>query len=138
MFKLGSPVNFAATVREAFTSQRTPSASLAHITKRLLSFKEAGNWIGVSEDTIEGLVDDGELPAVEVGRGKKKRRRRIDPDDLDTFIQRRKQRGTSCISTKTAGTTRRNSGSKASAVVDLQSVRLAERQKRLLDRSRRI
>lgn len=53
--------------------------------ERLLTYKQTGELLGVTERTVWTLVDRGELPAVRFGRSV-----RIDPADLRTFIARGK------------------------------------------------
>ncbi len=53
--------------------------------ERLLSYREAGKLLGVTERTVWTLVNDGELPAVRFGRSV-----RIDPADLRAFIDQSK------------------------------------------------
>ena len=48
----------------------------------LLTYKEAGKLLGVTDRTIWTLVNDGQLPAVRFGRSNV----RIDPADLRAFI----------------------------------------------------
>ena len=48
---------------------------------RLLSYKEAGQILGVTGRTVWNMVDRGDLPAVRFGGNV-----RIDPADLDSFI----------------------------------------------------
>lgn len=55
------------------------------IDKQLLTYRQAGKYLGVCERTIFNYVDSGELPSVKLGR-----LRRIDPDDLAAFIELRK------------------------------------------------
>lgn len=57
----------------------------APTVERLLTYKQTGNLLGVTERTIWTLVDQGELPAVRFGRSV-----RIDPADLRAYIDRRK------------------------------------------------
>jgi excisionase family DNA binding protein len=106
----------------------------------LLTPREAAAQLRVSLDTLEGFVADGALAFVDVSRGRKRPRRKFDQCDIDAFIESRRQRTNRCTSTRTTSrnTGRRKSGSKVSVVVDLQDARLAERQKRLLERSKRI
>lgn len=52
---------------------------------RLLTYREAGKTLGVTERTIWTLVDQGVLPAVRFGRSV-----RIDPTDLRHFIDQSK------------------------------------------------
>ncbi len=54
----------------------------------LLTMRQAGQVMGLSERTIWGLVNDGELPAVRFGRAV-----RIAYDDLKALAERRKVRG---------------------------------------------
>jgi len=58
------------------------------IPDRLLTYREAGEILGVTDRTIWTLVDRGELPAVRFGRSV-----RIDPADLRAFIERSKGGG---------------------------------------------
>lgn len=53
--------------------------------ERLLTYREAGKLLGVTERTLWTLVDQGALPAVRFGRSV-----RIDPADLRRFIDRSK------------------------------------------------
>lgn len=57
--------------------------STTPIIGRLLTYREAGKLLGVTERTIWTLVDQGELPAVRFGRSV-----RIDPSDLRAYIDR--------------------------------------------------
>lgn len=58
------------------------------IVEKLLTYKQAGALLGVTERTVWTLVDDGELPAIRFGRSV-----RIDPADLRKFINRNKTGG---------------------------------------------
>lgn len=53
------------------------------IVEKLLTYKQAGELLGVTERTVWTLVADGELPAVRFGRSV-----RIDPADLRAYIDR--------------------------------------------------
>ena len=57
----------------------------APIVERLMTYKQAGELLGVTERTIYALVSGGDLPAVRFGRSV-----RIDPADLRAFIDCRK------------------------------------------------
>lgn len=59
------------------------NATTAPIVERLLTYREAGKLLGVTERTVWTLVADGELPAVRFGRSV-----RIDPADLRAYIDR--------------------------------------------------
>lgn len=54
----------------------------------LLTYREAGRRLGVTDRTVWTLVDRGELPAVRFGHCV-----RIDPCDLRAFIERAKRNG---------------------------------------------
>lgn len=56
------------------------------IIERLLSYREAGELLGVTERTVWTLVDQGHLPNVRFGRSV-----RIAPADLRAFIDRSKR-----------------------------------------------
>ena len=65
--------------------ERTP------IVEGLLTYDHVGKLLGVTGRTVWTLVDRGDLPAVRFGHSV-----RIDPADLQTFIERAKSgRGTS-------------------------------------------
>src|SRR6516162_1475905 len=54
--------------------------------------KEAAERLQISVDQLTGFAEDGEVRYVNVGRGKKRPRRRYTDDDLDEFIERRKRK----------------------------------------------
>lgn len=58
--------------------------------KRLLSYKEASVYIGLSVSQLKRLVRKGILPSVVIGK-----RRLFDIHDLDEFIEQKKKRGIS-------------------------------------------
>ena len=60
-------------------------ASTHPVVKPLLTYREAGKLLGVTERTIFKLVRDGDLPNVKFGGSV-----RIDPDDLRGFIDKAK------------------------------------------------
>ena len=60
-------------------------ASTPPVVKPLLTYREAGKLLGVTERTIFRLVRDGEITNVKFGRSV-----RIDPDDLRRFIEKAK------------------------------------------------
>lgn len=53
--------------------------------EELLTVEDAAKRVKVHPETIRGWIRSGELPAVDIG-GKY----RIYPEDLDTFLKRRK------------------------------------------------
>lgn len=64
----------------------------------LLKPAEAAEYLGICEKILVRHVDAGDLLAVDVGRGAKKRRLRYDPADLDAFIAKRKSAARECQS----------------------------------------
>jgi hypothetical protein len=105
--------------------QRTTAAS------SLLTPKMAAADLGISTKTLTGHADDGELRYINVGRGKKKKRRMYTRADLEEFKERRAQREVRCLSTgtKRARSTTSISNSKATAFTDLRDARTREKQK---------
>lgn len=67
---------------DATTATPTP------IVEKLLTYKQAGELLGVTERTVWTLVADGELQVVRFGRSV-----RIDPADLRAYIDRCKTPG---------------------------------------------
>jgi len=65
------------------TNATTTPAPTLGIVEKLLTYKQAGELLGVTERTVWTLVADGELPAVRFGRSV-----RIDPADLRAYIDR--------------------------------------------------
>ena len=63
----------------------TDRATVASILEPLLTYKQVGDLLGVTDRTVWKLVDLGQLPAVRVGRLV-----RIDPRDLRRFIEQAK------------------------------------------------
>jgi excisionase family DNA binding protein len=61
-------------------------------SRRLLSLKEAANYIGHSVDLVRDMVASGELPHVPKGSGKKRSHVSIDVLDLDKWIEKNKVR----------------------------------------------
>ena len=60
-------------------------ASTQPVAKPLLTYRQAGELLGVTARTIFKLVKDGGLPNVKFGGSV-----RIDPDDLRVFIAKKK------------------------------------------------
>lgn len=60
--------------------------STSNIT-RLLTAKDAAKYLCISERKLWGMTKTGEIPAVRLGRAV-----RYDRSDLDSFIQRAKDR----------------------------------------------
>lgn len=53
---------------------------------RLYTPVEAGEYLGVSRDTVDRLIHQGRLPYVDVGSGTKRKRKRIRHVDLESFV----------------------------------------------------
>lgn len=58
----------------------------------LLTPKQAADRLTITVDQLSGLVQDGEITYINVGRGKKRPRRRYTIPDLDDFEERRRRR----------------------------------------------
>lgn len=56
---------------------------------RLLTIPQAAERLGCSRANVYGLINAGELPVVSIGRS---RGYRIDSQDIEAFIQRRKSK----------------------------------------------
>lgn len=59
------------------------NSHLEHAQKLALTYREAAESLGVCERTVWGLVRDGELPAVRIGRSV-----RIPVSALQKFVER--------------------------------------------------
>jgi len=55
--------------------------------KRLLSYREASAYLGISVSNLKRLIKRGELPVIKVGR-----RTLLDIYDLDEYIEKRRVR----------------------------------------------
>src|SRR5260370_29239635 len=58
----------------------------------LLNRKQAAKKLDITENQLTGLVLDGELHYINVGRGKKRQRMRFPEADLNELIERRRKR----------------------------------------------
>ena len=95
----------------------------------LLTPKIAAADLGISTKTLTGHADDGEIRYINVGRGKKKKRRMYTRPDLEEFKERRAQREVKCLSTGTrkARSTTTTSNSKVIAFTALRDARTREK-----------
>src|SRR5216683_1468164 len=95
----------------------------------LLTPKMAARYLGISVKTLTGHTDDGEIRYINVGRGKKKKRRMYTRPDLEEFKERRAQREVKCLSTGTrkARSTTTTSNSKVIAFTALRDARTREK-----------
>lgn len=62
------------------------------MSPRLFDLKQVAERLCVSEEQARGLVQDGELPFINLGRGKKRPRMRFTEADLHDFIERRRRK----------------------------------------------
>jgi len=93
--------------------------------------RSAANWLGVSVKTLRGLVQDGELRYVNVGRGKKNIRRMFADEDLQDFKKRRTTMDAPCqsIGTKTRHSTITTSSSAAIGFTARRALKTSEKRK---------
>ncbi|TFF20782.1 DNA-binding protein [Jiella endophytica] len=61
----------------------------------LLKPSEAARRLAICEDHLRELTNDGLIPYVNVGRGRKREHRRYDPADVEAYKEARKCRSTS-------------------------------------------
>ena len=64
-----------------------------HNDRTLLKLEEAANQLRISLRMLLWLVRDGEIPYVNVGRGKIRMRKMFTQQDIDQFVKRRKKSG---------------------------------------------
>src|ERR1700681_4055563 len=65
----------------------------------LLTLREAAARLNITPNQVRGLIDDGNLKYINVGRGKIKPRYRFAETDIDEFLDRRRTREEpSCLS----------------------------------------
>src|SRR5271165_2204110 len=73
------------------------------MSRDLMDSKEAARRLSITEEQLGALVQDGEISYINVGRGKKRPRRRYTEEDLAEFLERRRRREASCQYTRTSG-----------------------------------
>ncbi|WP_225048903.1 helix-turn-helix domain-containing protein [Bradyrhizobium barranii] len=101
------------------------------MSAQLRSPQSAAERLGVSVKTLNGYVRDGELRYINVGRGRKKQRRKFTDEDLDELIERRTRRDVPCqsTSTKTAPSTISTSSTRVLAFTALRDAQAGARPK---------
>lgn len=72
--------------KPTYTITVKPPAETEDAPPALIRLEETARRLGVSMTTVRRLIEAGELPAVRVGRVY-----RMDPRDLDAFIQAHKE-----------------------------------------------
>src|ERR1700727_2208023 len=94
----------------------------------LMDGKEAARRLNITEDQLCALVQDGEISYINVGRGKKRPRRRYTEEDLQELIERRRRRE-ACLSgnPETRRSTVSTSGSAVIGFTALRNARLAKK-----------
>jgi excisionase family DNA binding protein len=92
-----------------------------------LSPAQAAQELGISIKTLRGHVEDGSLPFINIGRGKKYRRMAFDPADLEDFKLRRKETICPSTSIRTRPSTTTTSGSKVIGFMARLSALTAEK-----------
>jgi excisionase family DNA binding protein len=101
--RLGIPVEAFDEIRAAAMKVGRPKAGAireAAPDGGLFDLKQAARKLGISEDQTRGLIEDGELQFIDLGRGKKRPRMRFTEADLDDLIERRRRKNTPCLSTR--------------------------------------
>jgi excisionase family DNA binding protein len=68
----------------------------------LLTLDEAAAYLNITAEQVSAFIADGTLDYINVGRGKRRPRIRFTKQDLDAFIERRRQREVICRSTSPA------------------------------------
>jgi Helix-turn-helix domain len=98
----------------------------------LLTPKMAARSLGISVKTLTAHADDGEIRYINVGRGKKNKRRKYTRADLEEFNERRARRDVKCqsINTKRARTTTSISSTEAGGFMALRAAQANEKLKR--------
>src|SRR4051794_32927192 len=67
----------------------------------LLTHPETAQRLGITEEQLTAFVQDGEIAYINVGRGKKRPRRRYTEQDISEFLERRRRRE-ACLSIATS------------------------------------
>ena len=82
------------------TRKRKVSIPDDHVPE-LLTLDQAAAYLNITDEQVAAFIADGTLDYINVGRGKKRPRYRFTKQDLDAFIERRRQREVQCLSTST-------------------------------------
>src|SRR5262245_27418275 len=93
----------------------------------LLTPKETARRLRITEEQLAALTADGEISYINVGRGKKRPRRRYTEQDIQEFLERRRRREV-CLSTATS-VPRTTSSISRSTVIGFMAQRNARRAK---------
>ncbi|WP_156967862.1 helix-turn-helix domain-containing protein [Methylosinus sp. PW1] len=90
-------------------------------TFALITPEEAAKRLCVSKKTLLGFVQDGSIPKIPIGRGKKRERCAFDPADIEAFARSRKQFETPKCQSSNAKAKRSTATTSSSPVVDLRA-----------------
>jgi excisionase family DNA binding protein len=109
----------------------TDDQLLECVMTTLLTLKETAARIRCTPDQVVGLVADGELKYVNVGRGKIKPRYRFDEADIGDFIeQQRTREEPPCQSSRPPNQHRTSGSTSKQVVVGFTAARVAEAAKK--------
>lgn len=102
-----------------------------NVAPELLTLDQAATYLNITADQVAAFVQDGALDYINLGRGKKKRRIRFTKQDLDAFIEHRRQREVQCLSTGPSSrrSTPSTSGTVVSDFLGLRAAQLARKPK---------
>src|ERR1700682_1236937 len=96
---------------------------------QLFDLKQAAKKLDIAEEQARGLVQDGELQFINVGRGKKRPRMRFTEADLDEMTERRRRKSEPCLSTNRKSHRFTNTTSKP-VVIGFTALRNAQLEKK--------
>jgi hypothetical protein len=119
--KARQPLALGLNRKPSLDQQRKPSPDAL-----LLSPPEAADRLGVTVEQLTGFVSDGDLPYVNVGRGKKRPRYKFKPSDIDALIEARQTREVPCPSTNPKNRPRTSGTTSKSVVVGFTALRAAQ------------
>ena len=99
--------------------------------EQLLTVKKAAALLGVSEDHLRALIDEGEIPYINIARDKKRRRIRLEVQEIRAFKERRRGQD-KCLSIRAPShhTTSSISSLNGVGFMAQRNARLVEKQKR--------
>jgi excisionase family DNA binding protein len=103
----------------------------------LLTPEQAAKELGIGVDTLSAMRKAGDIPYVNIGRGKKRETPRYELDDLIAWKAKRKQTACQFSSAKPprTGRTTTTSSSKVTDFREILARRESERRKRLKEAS---
>ena len=106
-----------SAIWRALYAEPTPTRKrkASDIEPELLTLDQAAAHLNITDEQVVAFVADGTLGFVNVGRGKSRPRYRFSKQDLDAFIEHRRQKEVPCPSTRSR--TRRSTTSTSGTVV---------------------